>query len=68
MNKIVTHGVTFQRVGDRLLTDVEPPLAFEAARRSGLRPIEAKRLRSHTEVTCETMKHSGDWHDTCNGA
>ena len=68
MSKIVTHGVTFQRVGDRLLTDVEPPLAFEAARRSGLRPIEAKRLRSHTEVTCENVERNDDGHDTCNGA
>ena len=68
MSKIVTHGVTFQRVGDRLLTDVEPALAFEAARRGGLRPIEAKRLRSHTEVTCEASKRTDDRHETCNGA
>lgn len=64
--KIVTHGVTFVRMGDRFLTEADPVLAFEAARRGGLRPIEAKRGPSHTEVTCESAKRMSG-HETCNG-
>ena len=50
---ITTHGVTFVPTSEagKVFTTEAPALAFEAARRGGLRPIEAKRVRGVTEVT-----------------
>jgi hypothetical protein len=51
------YGVTFMQSSggmawsNRLHTDADPVVAFEAARRGGLRPIEAKRVGGVTEVT-----------------
>ena len=51
------YGVTFMQLSggvawsNRLHTDVDPVVAFEAARRGGLRPIEAVRQGRFTEVT-----------------
>ena len=50
---ITTHGVTFVPTSQasKVFTTDPPAMAFEAARRGGLQPIEAKRVSGVTEVT-----------------
>lgn len=52
LHVVTVYGVTFTRIerATKLFTTEAPALAFEAARRGGLRPIEAKRVGGVTEV------------------